>query len=60
MAERCSSAPHVVSVFPATTPWFEAYRENFLQTMAASEHEFLNHYLACILPQGKKSLTCKV
>nr|XP_040041142.1 trafficking protein particle complex subunit 8 isoform X1 [Gasterosteus aculeatus aculeatus] len=35
--------------YTATTPWFEAYRENFLQTMAASEHEFLNHYLACLL-----------
>ncbi|XP_068563858.1 trafficking protein particle complex subunit 8 isoform X2 [Cebidichthys violaceus] len=35
--------------FSATTPWFEAYRENFLQSMAASDHEFLNHYLACLL-----------
>ncbi|KAM3619618.1 uncharacterized protein V6R79_010941 [Siganus canaliculatus] len=33
----------------ATTPWFEAYRESFLQSMPASEHEFLNHYLACLL-----------
>uniref|UniRef100_A0AAR2INL4 Trafficking protein particle complex 8 n=1 Tax=Pygocentrus nattereri TaxID=42514 RepID=A0AAR2INL4_PYGNA len=33
----------------ATTPWFEAYRENFLQSMPASDHEFLNHYLACML-----------
>uniref|UniRef100_A0A8D0A3C8 Trafficking protein particle complex subunit 8 n=1 Tax=Sander lucioperca TaxID=283035 RepID=A0A8D0A3C8_SANLU len=33
----------------ATTPWFEAYRENFLQSMPASDHEFLNHYLACLL-----------
>jgi hypothetical protein len=33
----------------ATTPWFEAYRESFLQSMPASDHEFLNHYLACIL-----------
>ncbi|XP_014330677.1 trafficking protein particle complex subunit 8 [Xiphophorus maculatus] len=32
-----------------TTPWFEAYRENFLQSMPASDHEFLNHYLACLL-----------
>ncbi|KAF6714900.1 Trafficking protein particle complex subunit 8 [Oryzias melastigma] len=32
-----------------TTPWFEAYRESFLQSMPASEHEFLNHYLACLL-----------
>uniref|UniRef100_A0A8D0A1H9 Trafficking protein particle complex subunit 8 n=1 Tax=Sander lucioperca TaxID=283035 RepID=A0A8D0A1H9_SANLU len=35
--------------FSATTPWFEAYRENFLQSMPASDHEFLNHYLACLL-----------
>ncbi|XP_019936665.2 trafficking protein particle complex subunit 8 isoform X1 [Paralichthys olivaceus] len=33
----------------ATTPWFETYRENFLQSMPASDHEFLNHYLACLL-----------
>ncbi|XP_060631210.2 trafficking protein particle complex subunit 8 isoform X7 [Anolis sagrei] len=33
----------------ATTPWFEAYRESFLQSMPASEHEFLNHYVACML-----------
>ncbi|XP_069575816.1 trafficking protein particle complex subunit 8 isoform X1 [Brachyistius frenatus] len=32
-----------------TTPWFEAYRENFLQSMPAADHEFLNHYLACLL-----------
>lgn len=36
-------------MFAATTPWFESYRENFLQSMPASDHEFLNHYLACIL-----------
>uniref|UniRef100_A0A3P9CF05 Trafficking protein particle complex subunit 8 n=1 Tax=Maylandia zebra TaxID=106582 RepID=A0A3P9CF05_9CICH len=35
--------------FSVTTPWFEAYRENFLQSMPASDHEFLNHYLACLL-----------
>nr|XP_019936666.1 PREDICTED: trafficking protein particle complex subunit 8 isoform X2 [Paralichthys olivaceus] len=35
--------------FSATTPWFETYRENFLQSMPASDHEFLNHYLACLL-----------
>uniref|UniRef100_A0A3Q2EAP7 Trafficking protein particle complex subunit 8 n=1 Tax=Cyprinodon variegatus TaxID=28743 RepID=A0A3Q2EAP7_CYPVA len=32
-----------------TTPWFEAYREAFLQTMPPSDHEFLHHYLACLL-----------
>ncbi|KAK7150553.1 hypothetical protein R3I93_011711 [Phoxinus phoxinus] len=35
--------------YTATTPWFETYRENFLQSMPASEHEFLSHYLACML-----------
>nr|XP_060631205.1 trafficking protein particle complex subunit 8 isoform X2 [Anolis sagrei ordinatus] len=35
--------------YSATTPWFEAYRESFLQSMPASEHEFLNHYVACML-----------
>uniref|UniRef100_A0A4W6CYI7 Trafficking protein particle complex subunit 8 n=1 Tax=Lates calcarifer TaxID=8187 RepID=A0A4W6CYI7_LATCA len=40
---------HFVFVFLATTPWFEAYRESFLQSMPASDHEFLNHYLACLL-----------
>uniref|UniRef100_A0A8C6PRB9 Trafficking protein particle complex subunit 8 n=1 Tax=Nothobranchius furzeri TaxID=105023 RepID=A0A8C6PRB9_NOTFU len=38
-----------VVVFLVTTPWFEAYRDNFLQSMPASDHEFLNHYLACLL-----------
>ncbi|KAM4028317.1 trafficking protein particle complex subunit 8 isoform 2-T2 [Anomaloglossus baeobatrachus] len=33
----------------ATTPWFESYRESFFQSMPASDHEFLNHYLACML-----------
>ncbi|XP_018603460.2 trafficking protein particle complex subunit 8 isoform X3 [Scleropages formosus] len=33
----------------ATTPWFETYRETFLQSMPASDHEFLNHCLACML-----------
>ncbi|XP_066481458.1 trafficking protein particle complex subunit 8 isoform X3 [Tiliqua scincoides] len=33
----------------ATTPWFEAYRESLLQSMPASDHEFLNHYVACML-----------
>ncbi|XP_054981864.1 trafficking protein particle complex subunit 8 isoform X1 [Sorex araneus] len=37
------------SLFTATTPWFESYRETFLQSMPASDHEFLNHYLACML-----------
>lgn len=33
----------------AATPWFEAYRECFLQTLPPSDHEFLKHCLACIL-----------
>ncbi|XP_038622420.1 trafficking protein particle complex subunit 8 isoform X2 [Tachyglossus aculeatus] len=37
------------TLYAATTPWFESYRESFLQSMPASDHEFLNHYLACML-----------
>uniref|UniRef100_A0A8C2YA37 Trafficking protein particle complex subunit 8 n=1 Tax=Coturnix japonica TaxID=93934 RepID=A0A8C2YA37_COTJA len=37
------------TVYSATTPWFESYRECFLQSMPASDHEFLNHYVACML-----------
>ncbi|KAJ8376842.1 hypothetical protein SKAU_G00074220 [Synaphobranchus kaupii] len=43
--------------YAATTPWFEAYRENFLQSMPASEHEFLNHYLACMLVVSSREAT---
>lgn len=32
----------------ATTPWFEAYRECFLHLLPPSDHEFLNHCLACM------------
>ncbi|XP_060558094.1 trafficking protein particle complex subunit 8-like isoform X2 [Ruditapes philippinarum] len=32
----------------SSTPWFEAYRECFLQTLPPSDHEFLKHCLACI------------
>ncbi|XP_068599317.1 trafficking protein particle complex subunit 8 [Brachionichthys hirsutus] len=35
--------------FNATTPWFETYRENFLQSTPPADHEFLNHHLACLL-----------
>ncbi|XP_054840349.1 trafficking protein particle complex subunit 8 isoform X7 [Eublepharis macularius] len=40
----------------ATTPWFEAYRESFLQSMPASDHEFLNHYVACMLVVSSSEL----
>ncbi|CAB3370693.1 Hypothetical predicted protein [Cloeon dipterum] len=34
---------------PAKTPWFEAWRNVFLQVQYPSDHEFLKHYLACII-----------
>lgn len=42
--------------FTATTPWFEIYREKFLQMLPPSDHEFLNHCLGCILSSIKYSL----
>ncbi|XP_070190978.1 trafficking protein particle complex subunit 8-like isoform X2 [Littorina saxatilis] len=32
----------------ASTPWFEAWRDNFLETMPLSDHEYLNTCLACL------------
>ncbi|XP_076325502.1 trafficking protein particle complex subunit 8 homolog l(3)76BDm isoform X2 [Tachypleus tridentatus] len=31
-----------------STPWFEAYRDVFFQANYPSEHEFSQHYVACI------------
>ncbi|XP_072169057.1 trafficking protein particle complex subunit 8-like [Diadema setosum] len=33
----------------ASTPWYEAYRESVLQSMATSDHEFIRHFVACML-----------
>ena len=33
----------------AAAPWFESWRQNFLETMPMSDHEYLNTCLACIL-----------
>ncbi len=35
--------------FSVSTPWYEAYRECFMQVAYPSDHEFLKHFLACIL-----------
>ncbi|XP_060083234.1 trafficking protein particle complex subunit 8-like [Ylistrum balloti] len=32
----------------ASTPWFEAYRDVFLQVLPPSDHEFLNHCVGCV------------
>ncbi|XP_025115248.1 trafficking protein particle complex subunit 8-like isoform X3 [Pomacea canaliculata] len=32
----------------ASAPWFESWRDCFLQTLAPSDHEYLNHCLACL------------
>lgn len=33
----------------ASTPWYEAYRESVLQNMPASDHEYIRHFVACML-----------
>jgi len=42
------SGGHTVDI-PASVPWFEAWRETFLQVQFPSDHEFTKHYIACIL-----------
>ncbi|XP_076470015.1 trafficking protein particle complex subunit 8-like [Babylonia areolata] len=32
----------------ASAPWFEAWRDSFLQTMPLSDHEYLNTCLSCL------------
>lgn len=32
----------------ASTPWFEAYRDVFLQVLLPSDHEFLSHCVGCV------------
>ncbi|XP_045481562.1 trafficking protein particle complex subunit 8 [Harmonia axyridis] len=34
---------------PVSTPWFEEWRETFLQVQYPSDHEYTKHFLACIL-----------
>ncbi len=42
-------SPCFVCYFSASTPWYEAYRDSFLHVTYPSDHEFLKHFLACIL-----------
>lgn len=34
---------------PSSTPWFEAWRETFLQVQFPADHEFTKHYLGCVV-----------
>ncbi|XP_037085006.1 trafficking protein particle complex subunit 8-like [Pollicipes pollicipes] len=40
--------PEDGSVRP-NTPWFESWRDRFLQVEPAGEHEFVRRYVACLL-----------
>lgn len=33
---------------PSSTPWFESWRDTFLQVQFPSDHEFTKHYLSCM------------
>lgn len=34
---------------PISSPWFEEWRETFLQVQYPSDHEYTKHFLACLL-----------
>ncbi|CAH0724853.1 unnamed protein product, partial [Brenthis ino] len=34
---------------PQTTPWFDAWRETYLEVQFPSDHEFTKHFMACII-----------
>ncbi|KRT81734.1 hypothetical protein AMK59_5774 [Oryctes borbonicus] len=46
---------HTVSIgdytlqVPYSVPWFEAWRDTFLQVQFPSDHEFTKHFIACML-----------
>lgn len=34
---------------PSSTPWFDSWRDTFLQVQFPSDHEFTKHYLSCMI-----------
>lgn len=34
---------------PQSTPWFDAWRETYLEVQFPSDHEYTNHFLSCII-----------
>uniref|UniRef100_A0A1B6D9P4 Trafficking protein particle complex subunit 8 n=1 Tax=Clastoptera arizonana TaxID=38151 RepID=A0A1B6D9P4_9HEMI len=42
---------------PVSVPWFEAWRDTFLQVQFPSDHEFIKHYLACVLVVSSQELS---
>ncbi|XP_035678676.1 trafficking protein particle complex subunit 8-like isoform X2 [Branchiostoma floridae] len=38
----------------SSTPWFEAYRDTFLQVLPLSDHEYLRHLVACVCVVSSK------
>lgn len=34
---------------PQSTPWFDAWREAYLEVQFPSDHEFTKHFLSCII-----------
>lgn len=34
---------------PVSAPWFEAWRDTFLQVQYPSEHEFTKHFIGCLI-----------
>ncbi|XP_023939464.1 trafficking protein particle complex subunit 8 [Bicyclus anynana] len=39
---------HTIDI-PQATPWFDAWRETYLEVQFPSDHEFTKHFLACII-----------
>ena len=31
------------------TPWYDNYRDDFIQLIKQSDHEYIRHYMGCIL-----------
>ena len=45
----CMQVENLNLDIPASVPWFEAWRETFLNVQFPSDHEFTKHFLACMI-----------
>ena len=39
----------ILLYFVGPTPWYDNYRDDFIQLIKQSDHEYIRHYMGCIL-----------
>ena len=44
------SGPASLTVGSAYSPWYDFYRDTFMENMSVSSHDLLRHFICSILP----------